>query len=449
MKREANKEQREESCEQAAFALPRPSKALTALTTSALALPGVAGLAAGTAQADAPIERATGAASFSYYKEDNLSPSRFSGTGSRDRYEVFQTQLRFDLPMTDRTDLGLDILYEEMSGASPWYVQAIAGSPKPLQVMSGATIEDERFDILADVDFYMDNGKDTISAGISTERDYFAFNLGLGAERNLNEKNTTVSSSIGFSYDWIDPTDADIFSTRPSSEERWAVDLFLGVAQIISRNSTMQVTFNYKHSGGYLSDPYKAIRPIGPLAVLLSDERPTDKDQLSIMLRYRHHFERVAGSLHVDGRFYTDDFGINSLTTELGWYQNILDWITITPSVRWYTQSKADFYEPVLNPIIPGNPGPRHRSSDFRLSPYGAISAKIKADFEFLDAFDYDAPSWLQRIGVSEGMDLIATVSYERYFSDGDISLVDVKESDEAPGLVRFHVFSVSLNGRF
>ena len=68
---------------------------------------------------------------------------------------------------------------------------------------------------------------------------------------------------------------------------------------------------------------------------------------------------------------------------------------------------------------------------------------------EFLDLFDYDAPSWLQRIGVSDGLDLIASVSYERYFSDGDISLVDVKESDEAPGLVRFHVFAVSVNGRF
>jgi hypothetical protein len=29
------------------------------------------------------------------------------------------------------------------------------------------------------------------------------------------------------------------------------------------------------------------------------------------------------------------------------------------------------------------------------------------------------------------------------------MALVDVKESEEAPGLVRFHVFAASLTGRF
>ena len=432
-----------ECFDEAAFSLPRPSKTLTALTTSALALPGIAG----SARADAPIERATAASSFSYYKEDNLSPNRFfdDGLGSRNRYEVFQGQLRFDLPMTERTDLGLDILYEDMSGASPWYVRAETGTGKPLQVMSGATIQDHRLDVLADVDFYMDNGKDTVSAGFSTEKDYASLNLGIAAQRNFNEKNTTLSSAIGFSYDWINPTDADMFDTRPDNKEKWSVDLFLGIAQILSRASTMQVTFNYKHSDGYLSDPYKAILGIGPGDVLLSDERPDKKDQLSILLRYRHHFESIAGSVHADGRFYVDNYGVNSLTAELAWYQNFFDWLTITPGVRWYSQSKADFYDPVL----PAGVAPKHRSSDYRLSPYGALSVNIKAEVEILDAFDYNAPAWLQRIGVSEGMDLIASLSYERYYSDGNFGITSVSESDEAPALVRFHVFSVGLSGRF
>ena len=68
----------------AAFGLPRPGPALTALTTSALALPGIAG----SARADAPIERATSSASFSYYKEDKLSPSRFDVQPTRDVLDV-------------------------------------------------------------------------------------------------------------------------------------------------------------------------------------------------------------------------------------------------------------------------------------------------------------------------------------------------------------------------
>ena len=61
-----------------------PSRAVTALTTSALAVPGLVA----AAHADTPIEQATSDYAFSYYREDNLKPSRFSGTGSRDRYEV-------------------------------------------------------------------------------------------------------------------------------------------------------------------------------------------------------------------------------------------------------------------------------------------------------------------------------------------------------------------------
>jgi hypothetical protein len=426
----------------AAFALPRPSRTLTALTTSALALPGMAG----SARADTPIERASSAAAFSYYREDALSPNRFSGSGSRNRYEVYTGQLRFDVPMTARTDLGVEMLYESMSGASPWYVQQDATTGKPLQVMSGATIEDERFDILADVDFYMDNGKDTITAGISTEKDYFSMNYGIGTERNYNDKNTTLSASGGFSYDWIDPTDPNFSLARPSHEEKWSIDLFAGLTQILTRASTMSFTVNYKHSDGYLSDPYKAIT--GDLSTsigVLADRRPSGKDQVSLMVRYRHRFEPIMASVHGDYRFYTDDWGTISHTAELAWYQNVLEWLTITPSVRWYSQSKADFYETVLRSAsIPSN-----RSSDYRLSPYGAVSWKLKAEVELTDLWDYDAPAWLQAIGISDGLDLVAGLSYERYYSDGDLGLYDVNESEEAPALVRFRVFAFSVSGRF
>jgi hypothetical protein len=427
----------------AAFALPRPSRALTAFTTSALALPGIAG----SASADAPIEEAKAAASFSYYKEDNLSPSKFStsgGTGSRDRYEVFTGQFRLDMPATARTDIGVQLLYEEMSGASPWYVLPDS-TGKPLQVMSGATIEDERFELLVDADFYLDRGKDTISAGFSTENDYESVNVGLGTERNYNDKNTTLSAAGGFSYDWIDPTDPGFSLARPSSGEKWSIDLFAGLSQIVSRASTVSFTVNYKHSDGYLADPYKAIVELGASGTLLSDIRPDTKDQVSLLARYRHHFESVTGSMHADYRFYNDDWGVTSHTVELAWYQNFFEWLTITPSVRWYTQGKADFYETVL----PAGNVPSKRSSDYRLSPYGALSYRIKAEVEFDNVLEYDPPAWLEVIGVSDGLDLIASLSYERYFSDGDFSVVSVSESDEAPGLVRFRVFAVSVTGRF
>jgi hypothetical protein len=354
--------------------------------------------------------------------------------------------MRFDVPTSERTDVGLDLLYEEMSGASPWYVTP-GNDGQPLQVMSGATIEDRRVDVAADLDYYLDSGKDTFRGGVSVEKDYTSLNFGLGTERSFADKNTTLSISSGFSYDWIEPTDADVFQTRPSSEEKWSIDLFTGLSQILTRSSTAQVTVNYKHSDGYLSDPYKEIwfQDVNGNSSILSDERPGTKDQVSVLVRFRQHVEPISASIHADYRFYADSWSVNSHTFELAWYQSVLDWLTIIPSVRYYSQSKADFYEPLLtNGFIPND-----RSSDFRLSPYGAVAWRIKAEAEFDDVARYDPPRWLERLGFTGHLDLIASISWERYWSDGDVALVDVKESEEAPGLVRFHVFAASLTGRF
>lgn len=435
--------ERERAC--GAESLARPSRALTALTTSALAVPGLAL----PARADTPVEQASSSYAFSYYLEDDLESDRLApGGGSRERYEVLTHQLDFKLPVAKRVDVGIGFLYEEMSGASPWFVQPDTTGDKRLQVMSGATIEDERYDLSADLSYYMDESKDTFSTGFSKERDYLSVHGGLGTERSFADKNTTFSTSGSFSYDWIEPTDADLFAERPSAGERWSVDLFAGLSQILSRASAVQGTINYKHSDGYLSDPYKAIRGFTAGDPIVSDRRPDQKDQVSLLLRYRHHFERVAGSLHADYRLYVDTWAVTSHTVELAWHQNLFGFLTIVPGVRYYSQSKADFYETLLLAgTVESTPG--DRSSDYRLSPYGAVSGKIKAEVALEDVLDYQAGGKLEGIGFTGGLDLFAAFSYERYFSDGNFGLVSVGDEDEAPGLVNFQVFAVTLTGRF
>lgn len=420
------------------FGLPRPSRRLAALTTSALALPGIAG----TARADAPVERAEASYAFSLYLEDDL-PGQNLADGSEERYEVLTHQFRFDFPVADRVDLGLSMLYEEMSGASPWFVVASTTTGEPLQVMSGATIEDERFDMTLDADFFLDNGKDTFAAGFSRERDYLSVHAGISAERNFNDKNTTISASGAFSYDWIEPTDAERFGNRQNTGEKWAIDLFASFSQILSRSTTGQITINYKHADGYLADPYKEISQIG--GGNLPDRRPDQKDQVSILGRLRQHVEPLNASIHLDYRFYADTYKVTSHTVEFAWYQSIFDFITIAPSVRYYSQSKAEFYDIVLPPgVIRGN-----ASSDFRLSPYGAFSTRLKIEGRLSDMIRTSSNPTLERFGVTGGIDLFLALSYERYLSDGAYALTSVSDFDEAPGLVGFQIFAATLTGRF
>jgi hypothetical protein len=418
-----------------------PSRALTALTTSALALPGIATLA----RADTPIEQASAGYSFSYYAEDDLDKDQFAiGNGSRQRYEVYTDQFEIDLPISKRMDAGIDFLYEKMTGASPWFVTNQGG--KIVQAMSGATISDTRYDLNADLDYYMEESKDTFSAGFSKENDYLSVHGGLGTERNFADKNTTLSASGAFSYDWILPNRAG-FPSRQRKGEKWSVDLFTGLSQVLTRASAAQLTVNYKHSNGYLSDPYKLMAVIGSGNV--SDKRPNQKDQVSLLARYRHHIEPISASIHFDYRFYVDTWKATSHTFDLTWHQNLFDWLTISPGVRYYSQSKTDFYETLVTLGPNSGDAPRYRSSDFRLSPYGAISWKLKAEISLEDVLSYRASGAAAGFGFTGGLDLFLSFSYERYFSDGAFAIKSVATKDEAPGLVNFQVFAATLTGRF
>jgi len=295
---------------------------------------------------------------------------------------------------------------------------------EPVQVMTGATIEDQRTDALVSGRYYLDNGRVSLASGVSVENDYLSFNSNLGGEVDFMEGNLTALGGAGISLDRIEPTDADDDPFRPKEETRSSYSVFAGIAQVIRRDAALQSTLTYEHARGYLSDPYKRVLVLGTPQ---GDSRPDVRNQVSWLTRYRHHFSAIDGSLHADYRLYVDDWEITSHTLELAWYQTIWHTLRLIPSFRYYTQSQAEFYGPYFNGIRSDG----HYSSDYRLSPYGAISWKLKAETTF-DVF---------RVGWR------AALTWERYISSGDLAIGKV--SIENPGLVSFNLVSFSLTAKF
>lgn len=405
-------------CQRRARRRSRPCRrsTLAALTASALALPG---LAAG----DSPVSDISADYSFSWYSEDKLPASKVTDGSERDRYTVKMQQFALESPLFERVDVGVDVVHETMSGATPWYVVPDEDGD-PIQVMTGATVEDSRTDVLATGRYYFDDARASLSGGASIENDYLAFNGSVGGEHQFNDNNTTVSGGISFSYDQIEPTDADQFPLRPSHETRNASSVFAGISRVLTEGSVVQTSLNYRHDDGYLSDPYKQVLVEGaPIA----DSRPDTRNRVATLTRYRHHFEALDGSLHADYRFYLDDWEMNSHTLELAWYQSLWGSLQLVPSFRYYSQSQAEFYGPYFEQMRADG----HYSSDYRLSPYGAISFGLKAE----TSFDVWRSRWR------------AVLAYERYVSGGDLALGKV--SVENPGLVSYHLFSLGLTARF
>jgi len=398
----------------------RRNSALAALTASALSLPGLVGSAA----ADGPVEGWSLEHSTSYYAEADLDDEQVATGNETQRYEILTQQFRLTAPFTPRTDLRLDVTHESMSGATPWFVEPDANG-EPIQVMSGATIEEERVDVKATGNYYLDNGRFSIQGGISSENDYFAGSGGAEAVVDF-PTNTSLTTGFGFSFDTIEPTDADLFATRVKKEEKQSYTLFAGLSQVLSRHSALQSSLTVQSSRGFLSDPYKLVSVGG---VNLADSRPSERNQLAWLTRYRHHFSPVHGTLHADYRFSADDWGVSAHMLELAWYQSLWETVQLIPSVRYYSQSEADFYSPFFAVL----PSDGYVSSDYRLSPYGALSWKIRAETRL--------PSW------PFGIDWLASLSWERYESRADLALRDVSIAN--PGLVDFDVFTLRLVGRF
>lgn len=378
------------------------SRKLLALTTTALALPGIAA-------ADAPPTFSTLSYKYSYYQEDEIS-RREAPSEERDRYNIDVHQLRLITPTGRNTSLQLDANQESMSGASPWFNIAGANGD-PIVNLSGASgIRDSRRELAVTGSYYFESATLNANTGYSVEDDYRSRYYGLSGQANFNQDLTTVATGISYADDEIFPSDAELFN-RVVKENKFSTSVFFSVSQIINQTSTFQTAFSITEQSGFLSDPYK-----------LRDIRPNHRTQLALSSSYRHFFISADAALHVNHRYYHDDFGISSHTLDTSWYQNLGSSFQIIPHLRFYNQSAADFYNNVDNFLLPATD---YQSSDYRLSAYGAISGGINMVAGFGD--------WL------------ISLNTERYIANEKYSAYDVNRP--GAGLVRY--FRVSLGVDF
>ncbi len=385
----------------------KKSKALAALTQAALVLPGLA--TAAEIQTDYL---------FSHYQERDIRGSNLGG-GSAERYEIQSHLFRVVSPYRDNT-VGLNLTYESMSGASPWFIQPGADG-KPMQVMSGASIREERVDIEGSLSRALLGGVAAVSLGYSTEDDYQAINGGVEFEIEQLETPITWSGGIGFSHDTLEPVQKTGI-TRIDEDNKNSVTLYGGAAIIIDAATVAQISVGYQHHDGFLTDPYKQAW-FTNLANALPESRPDGRQAWTVSGKLRHHLGSPNAAVHVDYRFYRDDWEIESHTLELAWHQVLPQQWRLSPSLRWYSQSQAFFYAPYYNDFRADG----FASSDYRLSPYGALSARVDV---------------LKSIGA---LSLGGGVEYYEASDSYALKNVDV----ENPGLVEFLNFTVRLSYRF
>ena len=377
------------------------SNPFLALSSAAMSLPIFA--------ASQPVETSISVKASTYKEEDVSSEAVISG--SKDRYDIDIGQFRLVAPVGKEWSVDVGIAQETMSGASPW-ATILGRNGEPGLIMSGATIRDSRSQV--DLTVTHHGEKQSISVGVShsDEDDYEAKAFKIGGEWDFNNKLSTLSLGFSFSSDDLSPTDAIAFG-RVTSEEKITRSLSANYSQVLNKNSAVAVGLNVTKHDGFLTDPYK-----------LRDVRPDERTEWAVNLRYRRFFDNRNAALHLDYRYFNDDWGIDSHTIHTAWYQSIGARFQFVPNVRFYSQREADFYFSVDDFSLPRSTS---QSSDFRLSGYGAWSFGIKGV--------YRADTW------------DVTVSYDQYRaneSDGHAS-----SDPEHPALLEFSLASIGFSFRF
>lgn len=389
--------------------MARLSNTVRSLLTSSLGLPGMQELLA----LEAPEEQVD--YRFTRYDEEPVPAHRLA-FGDPRRYEIDAHQFRIVKNLGEDYTLELNYQYETMSGSSPIY--ALPGPDGPLQVMSGATIREQRdqFDIAASW-----RGRETGhrgAVGYSTENDYKAIYLSYSGQKESSDALRTWSWGVSYSDDEIEPTDAVLFGRVPYAE-RDSLSGSLGLTQVLNRNTVLQTGLSVVRQSGFLSDPYKQV---WVAREVLYDRRPDERLTFAWTTRSRHYLEATGGALHLDARLYRDDWYISSLTLETAWRQPLGTGWEIAPSLRYYSQEAPRFYAPFYFEL----PADGLWSSDYRLATYGAISYRLFAN--------YGSERWKLVLGA------------EYYDSDDSLALFGTPQ--DTPGLVDFWRFTAGLTIR-
>jgi Protein of unknown function (DUF3570) len=289
--------------------------------------------------------------------------------------------------------------YDNVSGASPRY-----------HTTAASHMSDKRVAADVKVKKYFDHGTVSVGTAYSNENDYQSTAVSLSGTKSSDDNNTTFSGGVGYNQDKINPTNKVV-----ANEKKRGLELQVGVTQVLTPLDIAQLNATYTEGVGYYSDPYKTF-----------DKRPRNRVTNVLLAKWNHHFKDAGTTTRLQYRYYTDTFGIQAHTVGLEVVKTYPNGWTITPGVRYSTQSKADFY---YDPPFPnGRTADGYYSSDQRLANMGSVTAGIKVSKQ-IDAessIDFKLESYVQRTGLylgsnkSTGLDpLKATmvqIGYSRKF---------------------------------
>ncbi|MEI6757712.1 MAG: DUF3570 domain-containing protein [Chlorobium sp.] len=386
----------------------------TAFLAAAMTLPSLQ-----FASAETPPERSVVSFKYLNYQDSQSGDTPVTAAMSRDRIAVNALSVMGVAPIAGQWSIGVTLTDDSVSGASPAYHSSGFPVKKAHDTESGASGE-IRHSVDLQLTRYFSRGTVTAGSSYSSESDYISRSCSLQGTLSTEDKNTTFSLGGSFEDDSVKLDAPNVIPSKKqvADEKKQVVAGLFGITRVLTKEDIVQLDLGYSNGNGYFTDPYKD-----------PDKRPRDRNSTTVLTRWNHHFNETDGTARLSYRYYTDTFGIRAHTFGMEYVQPLPRGWTLTPLLRLYSQSEADFYLAVsdaekAHPETATQPsaGTAYYTEDHRLSAFGAVTVGLKVSKQF-------------------NADWLVDVKLERYEQRDEWSL----NGKGDPGLATFKARSIQV----
>ncbi len=234
---------------------------------------------------------------------------------------------------------------EKFSFWGNYYVDMISSASIDV-VTTASPYTEERKEYSVGVDYL--HGKTNMGASYtnSEESDYSAEAARFSISHDFFGDLTTVGITYARGWNEVRRNGDDVFVDTATSQ-----NYRLDITQIITKNFLMSINYEGVTDEGFLNNPYRQVRYLDPNSPRgYSFEReiyPRTRSSSAFAIRGNYYLPYRA-SARADFRTYSDSWGIKGWNAEVGYVHPITDNLIVEVKYRYYTQTKADFYEDIF-----------------------------------------------------------------------------------------------------
>lgn len=266
---------------------------------------------------------------------------------------------------------------EKYSVSATYYVDQVSSASIDVVTTASAYTEERK---QYGVGFDWLHGKTSYGIGFSNskESDYEGNTGFLGITQSMFGDLTTVTLAHSRGWDTVGKRGDAAFSERV---DRRTYEVAL--SQVISRNFIAGATYEAVTEEGFLRNPYRSVRYADPFTsrgyAYESERYPRTRTSNAIALRGKYFLPWTA-AVGLDYRFYDDTWGVRANTAELTYTQPIGSGLTFDGRLRYYQQTRADFY----SDLFARSNFQNFLARDKELSTFDSLSAGVGVTYAFL-----------------------------------------------------------------